>query len=181
MNRGTTVLTKVMRGITEIQKVIRGTTVIWENWKYYNSSFYAMSSNTAPSPFTASLLTNVTSGSAWNVFDSSDTSNIQNNYKEVSEKVGARINFGQNIRIVRMAVRGSRSGQSVFPITIYGIQTDDVDKLIYSGNVTNNTQVNVNSTDTTTEFKGLKVYGETRADLIVSLGHCIVNQYWKKG
>lgn len=148
-------------------------------WQLQTGNLYTMTGATTPSPFVASALTGVTAGSAWQVFDNASATGISANYFSFSTTgLGAQILFGSTKRISKMKVRGNRSGQANWTCTIYGIKEDNTDVLIFSSAVPVNTDAIVGSSDTTTPFKGLKVFIDTRSDLIVSLSSCQVTEWY---
>lgn len=148
-------------------------------WQLQTGNYYTMTGATTPSPFVASALTGVTAGSAWQVFDNSASTAITANYFSASTTgLGAQILFGSTKRISKMKVRGTRSGQSTWTCTVYGIKEDNSDVLIHQASITAGSDVTINSSDTTTVFKGLKVFIDTRSDLIVGLYSCQVTEWY---
>lgn len=181
VNLNTTAISTVKLGTSQVDKIYRGTDLVWQavSWQLQTGNFYTMTTNTAPTPFIASLLTGVTAGSAFQVFDNAAATGISANYFAASTTgLGAKILFGSSIRISKMKVRGNRSGQANWTCTVYGIKEDDTDVLVHSATVAVNSDVTINSSDTTTVFKGLKVFIDTRADLIVNLYTCQVSEWY---
>lgn len=153
------------------------------SWVLKTTNLVVMTSNTAPSPFVASMITGKTSGEAYQVFDTSTSTGVQANYFSPSTLgLGVKLLFGKNIRISKLKLRGNRSGQSIFTGTVYGIKPDDTKVLIYQNSSLNvNTDVTVDSTDKNTEFKGIESYIDTRGDLIVNLYTTQVVEYYERG
>lgn len=151
-------------------------------WVLKAQNLYTLTSNTAPSPFIASLLTSVTSGTAYNVFDNNSGTAIVANYFSPSDYgLGAQILFGRSLRLSKFIVRGLRSGQTNWKCTIVGIKEDDTTQVIHSANVSVSVNVTIDSLDKETAFKGIKVYIDTRGDLICTLYSCQVSEYYERG
>lgn len=155
--------------------------MIAPSWTLQSGNFFTMTSNTAPSPFTASLLTSATSGSAWQVFDNASATGITANYYGATTLgLGARILFGSSIRVSKLKVRGDRSGQSTWTCTVRGVKEDDSTVIIYQGSIASGSEVTINSTDTTTPFKGVDCFVDTRTDLICNIYSCQVTEWYSK-
>lgn len=148
------------------------------SWVLYSGNLVYMTSDNAPSPYVASLLTSVTSGSAWQVFDNASGTGIQASFfAALTLGLGAQILFGSNIRISKLTVRGNRSGQANWTCSVYGIKADNTgDILIHQATVAVNSDVVINSSDVNTPFKGLKVYCDTRTDLVCNIYSCQVTE-----
>lgn len=181
MKFGTTNIKNVKFGLVNIQKVYFGLIKIWENWTYVIGNLVTMTSNSLPSPYVASLITGVTSGSAYQVFDNSNTTKITANYFSPSTLgLGAKLLFGQSIRIAKMIVRGSRSGQAQWMCTVYGIKEDNTKTLIHQAYINVNSDITITSNDQVTSFKGIEIYCDTRSDLIVEIQNCKITEYYTK-
>ena len=179
---GSSNIKKIMIGNSVIKKIMIGSTKVWENWSYIIGNFYDLTSNTAPSPFVASMITGKTSGEAWNAFDDNTSTGVTANYFASNTLgLGVKLLFGKLIRIAKLKVRGGRSGQSTWMCSVYGIKDDNTKTLIYQGYVTSNSDVTITSTDQVTEFKGLECYIDTRTDLICGIYSCQVTEYYDRG
>lgn len=148
-------------------------------WALQTGNMYTLTSNTAPSPYVASALTTITGGQAYNAFDATNTAGVARSYQDGG--LGVQLLFGQVIRISKLSVRGTRSGQATWNCVVYGIKEDNTDVQIYNGNPNTATDTTINSTDTNTPFKGIKVYlVNTRSDLICSIDNCKITEWYTK-
>jgi len=146
------------------------------SWVLNTGNLVYMTSNNAPSPYVATVDVTPTSGSPYQVFDSSNTTSVQ--WNNNSGAVSAKMTWTNPIKIVQMIVKVNRSGQPNTSTRIYGIKADASEVLIYNASITSNTDVTVNSTDTTTEFVGVRVEIDRRSDLIVNIYNLRITQWY---
>lgn len=147
-------------------------------WVLNTGNLVYMTSDNAPSPYVASVRSTPTSGSAYQVFDSSNTTSAQWNY--VSTVEWAKMVWTSPIRIVQMVVRANRSGQANTNIRVYGIKADASEVQIYNASPTNDTDTTITSSDQTTEFVGVRMEIDGRSDLIINIRNCRITQWYSK-
>lgn len=148
-------------------------------WSFMTGNLVYMTANNAPSPYVATTNYTPTSGSPYNAFDNSSLSAVTFNYGD-GGVFWAKMMWTNPIRIVQMMARVHRSGQENTLFRIYGIKADTNEVLIYSGTHTSDTDITVNSTDSISEFVGVKIEIERRVDLIVSIKNFRILQWYSK-
>lgn len=149
-----------------------------QEWLLNTGNLVYMTANNAPSPYVASTKDTPNAGSAFNAFDNSDTSTVTfNNGDGVA---WAKMLWTNPIRIQKLIARVHRSGQLNTLFRIYGIKPDNSEVLIYSGTHPSDTNTTVTSTDTTTEFVGIKLEIDRRSDLIVNIKNCRIIEWYSK-
>lgn len=148
-------------------------------WTLMSGNFVYMTANNAPSPYVATTSHTPTSGGAFNAFDNSSLTAVTFNYGD-GGVFWAKMMWTNPIRIVQLMARVHRSGQDNTFFRIYGIKADTNEVLIYSGTHTSDTDTTVNSTDSISEFIGVKIEIERRIDLIVSIKNLRILQWYSK-
>lgn len=138
----------------------------------HSGHLYTMTSNSAPSPFTASAelvgITPSATTEAWKVFDSNDSTQIECGMNSIVQKhrMSATCRFGSSVIInklhVRMGARGDAGGNfSIYEAFVYGIKSDGTEQLLASKrydlqNNRNYAWDEVLSFNNDTEFVGVK-------------------------
>lgn len=138
----------------------------------YTGEYYTMTSNTTPSPFTASAelvgITPSATTEAWKVFDNDDSTQIECGMNSIVQKhrMSATCRFGSSVIInklhVRMGARGDAGGNfSIYEAFVYGIKSDGTEQLLASKrydlqNNRNYVWDEVLSFNSNTEFVGVK-------------------------
>ena len=77
--------------------------IVWENWKYKTGNLVKMTSNSAPSPFTASKKGWPSDGGyAYNAFDGNLGTYMKSNNPSADGDITSTLMFGQEIRIAEI-------------------------------------------------------------------------------
>ena len=94
----------VTRNGSALDKVTVNTSnVVWENWKYKTGNLVKMTSNSAPSPFTASKKGWPSDGGiAYNAFDGDLGTYMNSNNPQADGDITSTLMFGQEIRIAEI-------------------------------------------------------------------------------
>ena len=151
--------------------------IFGKNWQLQTGNLVYMTSNNAPSPYVATTNVTLNGGSAYNTFDSTSSSESRVDYG--SGVLATKMMWTTPIRIVQGIARVYRSGQTSTAFRVYGIKEDGSAVLIYSGTHTSDTDVTYTSTDQNTEFVGIRLEVDRRADLIVSTRNCRITQWYE--
>lgn len=97
-----TELDNVLRNGAQLDKaLLNGLHVLWENWKLKTGNLVKMTSNSAPSPFTASSK-GWSSGSAWHAFDGDTGSYMASNSPNETGDITSTLMFGQEVKIAEI-------------------------------------------------------------------------------
>lgn len=151
--------------------------VFGKNWQLQTGNLVYMTANNAPTPYVATTQDTCSAGSPFNAFDNSDTTSATFNYG--TGVWWAKMMWTTPIRIVQMIAKVHRSGQANTLFRFYGIKEDLSEVLIYSGTHTSDTNTTVSSTDQNTEFIGIKLEIDKRADLICNIKNCRITQWYE--
>lgn len=151
--------------------------IFGKNWQLQTGNLVYMTSNNAPSPYVATTSATPNLGSAFNTFDNSSSSETRIDYG--SGVFWAKMMWTTPIRIVQGIARVHRSGQTSTAFRVYAIKEDLSEVLIYSGTHTSDTDITYTSTDQNTEFIGIRLEIDRRADLIVSTRNCRITQWYE--
>lgn len=153
-------------------------TMARDTWTLKTGNLVYMTSNNAPSPYVATTIDTPSSGSAFNAFDSSNTSLVSFNYG--SGVWWAKMIWTTPIRIQKLIARVVRSSQVNALFRVYAIKADNSEVKIYEGTHPNDTDITVTSNDITTEFVGVRIEVDKRSDLIVSIKNCRIIEWYKQ-
>lgn len=135
-----------------------------------------MTSNSAPSPYVATVSPTPTSNSAYMAFDATNSTGPTWNY--ITTVAWAKMIWTAPIRIKEMVVRANRSGQANTAIRVYGIKADASEISLYNASPSSNTDITITPSDTTTPFVGVRMEIDGRSDLIVSILNCRITQWY---
>ena len=103
MKTGSTTLSNCKFGSTQIQKIMQGVNVIWENWQYKTGNLVKMTSNSAPSPFTASASGwGSDGGTPYMAFDGGTNYYMQTHNPNETGNITSTLMFGQEIKITEI-------------------------------------------------------------------------------
>lgn len=147
-----------------------------KSWTLYTGNLVYMTANNAPSPYVATTSETPSSGSPYQAFDSSNTTSVK--YNNGTGVFWAKMTWTAPIRIVQMIVKVNRSGQPTTATRVYGIKSDASEVQIHNASISSNVDVTISSSDTDTEFVGVRIEIDKRSDLIIDIYNCRITQWY---